>query len=115
MGEGAALPVVGTDLYRWMMAWADEDPIANHRELMVKVWSGTPWMVDAFTGSVADTRDFEMRDWCYEHFGEQAWPIHGKPGDWHRGSATVFGRTWFGFATEEMLNQFAERWPDPAN
>ena len=72
-----------------------------------------PWMVDAYTGSMSHDRDHEMCDWCREHFGDEAFPIHGRDGDWQRGGATIYGYTWFGFKTEEMMKQFMAVWPDP--
>ena len=96
-----------TPLYSRMMAaqYNDEKTAA----LMEQVWSGTPWMVDAKTGSTQHGR-CPVREWCHEHFGPEAWPIHGKPGDWHFGSATIHGWTWMGFKTEEMMIKFCERW-----
>lgn len=81
-------------------------------ELMHKVWDNTPWMMDAFTGAVNSTRWHLMNEWCRENYGPEAWPIHGKPGQWHRGGATIHGWTWFGFATEAMMTYFAESWPN---
>lgn len=101
----------GSDLYHRSMAYY-ETKERDGGELQHKVWDGTPWMIDAYTGDVADDRDMEMREWCEEHIGPEAWPIHGRQGDWHRGGATVYGWTWFGFRTEEMLKRFADRWDD---
>ncbi|MEM6499303.1 MAG: hypothetical protein AAF709_21580 [Pseudomonadota bacterium] len=101
----------GSSLYQRSMSYYE----ANERDggiLQHKVWDGTPWMVDVYTGRVADDRDLEIRDWCQKNFGEMAWPIHGRKGSWHRGGATVYGWTWFGFASEEMMNQFLSRWDD---
>ena len=59
--------------------------------------------------------DLEIRisQWCRERFGPEAWPIHGHPGQWHRGSAIIHGWTWMGFATEAMLREFLAEWgPD---
>lgn len=103
---------IGTDLFRRTMAWADANEDEERAELMHKVWRGTPWMVNAYTGNVYDGREREVMEWCRENFGPEAWPIHGKPGEWHRGGATINGWTWMGFATEEMMNQFCERWGD---
>ncbi len=103
--------VEGSDLYRRSMTYYEEhdsDPALQH-----KVWDATPWMVNAYTGSMTEDRDTEMRLWCFEQFGDEAWPIHGKPGNWHRGGATIYGWTWFGFATERMMNEFIAAWPIP--
>jgi hypothetical protein len=101
----------GTELYRRTIAYDLGDPERN--ELMAQVWSGTPWMVDAYTGSHDDPRQYEIIAWCREMFGPEAWPIHGKPGQWHRGGATIDGWNWIGFATESQMQQFLERWPAP--
>ena len=108
---------MGSDLYKRAMAYYDEhdrDPALQHQ-----VWDGTPWMVDAYTGrqSRGDDRYQEMMQWCYDRFGDPAWPFTDKPrpGDWRGGNATVFGWTWFGFKTEAAMNEFIEAWPAPEN
>lgn len=100
---------MATDLYHRAISfdYGDEE----RRALMEKVWSVTPWMVDAFIDS--DEREREVLHWCREHLGDEAWPIHGRPGVWQRGSATINGWTWFGFATEEMMLKFQAQWLDP--
>lgn len=98
----------GSDLYKSQIANGSDD-------LTRSVWAGTPWMVDAFTGPSMDDRSREMMDWCRNEFGVESWPIHGKPGNWHRGGVTLYGWTWMGFATEEMMLKFIERWPAPNN
>lgn len=104
---------VGTDLFRRTLAFDYGD--AERAELMRKVWSPTPWMVDAFTGSCGDRRDREMIDWCIVRCGTSASPIHGRPGQWQRGSATVYGWAWFGFAEEADLTAFVDAWPVPSD
>ena len=101
-----------SDLYRRMLEYdyGDED----RRDLMEKVWSGTPWMVDAFTDGINSPRERAMIEWCRDEFGDEAWPIHGKSGSWHYGCVTIHGWTWFGFDTEDKMHQFCERWPAPS-
>ena len=101
----------GTDLYRSALAFNDDDP--ERQALMAQVWRDTPWMVDAYTGSHDTDRRHDLMEWCREQFGPEAWPIHGLPGQWHSGGATVDGWTWMGFATEARMRQFMERWPAP--
>ncbi|MCZ4284601.1 hypothetical protein O4H29_07100 [Marinobacter salarius] len=98
----------GSDLYQRQIAECED-------ELMHKVWDNTPWMIDAYTGSISrdNERYQEIMEWCRDQFGPEAWPIHGKPGDWHCGGATVHGWTWLGFATKEMMDKFAAAWPVP--
>lgn len=112
MGENT---LVGSDLYQRLMAFYDEHNRHNS-ELHHKVWDGTPWMVNAYTGSsCSDTRYAEMMEWCHERFGEPSWPFSDDPrsGDWRSGNATVYGWTYFGFKTETMMNEFAKAWPNP--
>ena len=101
---------MATDLYRRMLTfdYGDEE----RQALMEKVWRGTPWMVNAFIGSISSERAESIRDWCRENFGDEAWPIHGKPGNWQFGSATIFGWEWIGFSEEAMLTSFMDRWRD---
>jgi hypothetical protein len=102
----------GNELYHRTISfdYGDED----RRALMEKVWTVTPWMVNAFTGSINDPREREIAEWCRAEFGDEAWPIHGRPGSWQRGSATIHGWTFLGFDTPEKLAAFEARWPDPA-
>lgn len=99
----------GTALYHDMLAHEYDE---ERRQLMATVWDGTPWMVDAYTGGHTNHRDreYEIRDWCTDQFGPEALPLHGRPGKWQRGSATIHGYTWMGFATEEMMQRFIGRW-----
>lgn len=101
----------GTELFRRTLAYDLGCPESN--SLMARVWRPTPWMVDAFTGGVGEDRDREMIMWCADRFGQESSPIHGTPGHWHRGSATVHGWTWYGFASEAMLREFLAAWPIP--
>lgn len=84
-------------------------------DLMRICWQPTPWMVDVYDSPPGDDRKSrrqEIRHWCVEQFGPESWPIHDRPASWYSGSATVYGWTWYGFATEEMLNRFMEQFPD---
>lgn len=103
---------VGTDLFKRIMQYADADDRADGRgNLMRKVWENFPWIVDAYTGRIANHgRYADIMGWCREQFGQEAFPIHGKPGLWHSGSATIDGYTWMGFSTEEMMEQFCREW-----
>ncbi len=110
MTPGAASGA-GTDLYRSILAFNDDDP--ERKALMARVWRDTPWMVDAYTGSHDSDRRHHLLEWCHEQFGPEAAPIHGRPGSWHSGGATVYGWTWMGFATEDQMCKFMARWPAP--
>lgn len=104
---------MATSLFERSMAFDYGD--AKRSALMRTVWSDTPWMVDAYTGGYSRDRDREdqILRWCYAEFGEMASPIHGRAGRWHRGSATINGWTWMGFATEAEMNRFVNHWPIP--
>ncbi len=102
---------MATDLYHRMLAFNYGDP--ERADLMKKVWQGTPWMVDSYTGRTGDERERDMLHWCHETFGKQAWPLHGGEGTWQRGGATIHGWTWFGFSTEAYMRRFVEKWPTP--
>jgi len=93
----------GSELFNRQIASCDN-------ELMQKVWSVTPWMINADTGSINSGRYMEIRGWCNSTFGREAWPIHEIKGNWQNGGATVYGQTWMGFKTEEMMNQFRSKW-----
>lgn len=81
-----------------------------HKELLLEVWSKTPWMIDVFTDHVDSDQYRDMKEWCQKHFGNEARPLHGKSGRWLRGLATVHGFTWFGFSTEAEMTQFQAAW-----
>ena len=104
----------GTALYRQVIAYDYGND--DLRDLVREAWSQTPWMVDAHTGGSLDDpiREAEIRSWCTENFGPEHNPWAGPHGKWQRGSATIHGRTWMGFATEDMMQQFIERWPPEA-
>lgn len=85
--------------------------------LHARVWRGTPWIADAWVGDwQRESREAEMLEWCADTFGVEAFPFGPQPrtGRWRRGGATVFGWAWFGFDTEEAMNQFIAAWPTPA-
>ena len=106
--------IIGTELFHRTMEWADSqvDDLLERGTLMRKVWESTPWMVDVYTGDVYDGREHKIMSWCRDKFGPEHWPIHGKPGTWHRGGATIHGWTWMGFATKEMMDEFVQQWGD---
>ena len=104
----------GTELYRRLIAYdADFGMNAMVADLLRRVWKPTPWMADVYTGSCGGDRERDIRDWCVEHYGEEAFVIGDKPGAWQRGGVTVFGWTWMGFDTEAKLNEFLAAWPTP--
>jgi hypothetical protein len=98
----------GTELYRWMLDFDYGD--TNRKEIMEEVWRDTPWIIDTYTGSVGSDLDIEIRSWCQDKFGPESFPLIERPGQWHRGCATVHGWTWYGFATEEQMLLFNKHW-----
>ena len=104
---------MATDLYHRALKHTEPTGTPEFVKLFHRFWDDRPWMVDAFTGSIIERRDIEIRQWCLDHFGEEAWPLHDRPGRWVRGSVTIHGYTWFGFASEDDMNAFLAAWPDP--
>ena len=102
-----AIGEAGSDLYQRQIIKRGDD-------LMLRVWAGTPWMIDMFADGERDHR--RMHEWCYARFGDQAFPFgdHPKPGRWRSGNATVLGWTWWGFSTADEMLAFREAWPQPA-
>lgn len=100
--------ITGTELFESVVSYDYGD--FGRSELMREVWSVTPWMVNFYIGRHSEARDIEVRAWCVEHFGPEALPIHGRPGNWQRGNATINGWTWMGFASEDMLVSFLAAW-----
>lgn len=101
---------MGTDLYHRIITFEYRD--ADRKELMEKVWRGTPWVVNVKTDSIGSDQYRSIMQWCRDHIGAEAWPIHGRPGEWQSGSATVFGETFMGFATEARLSEFRAAFGD---
>lgn len=103
---------MGNEMFARVLAFDYGD--AERAALMAKVWTPTPFVVEAWTGMHDNDRGPEMMDWCRDRLGDECRPIHGKAGRWQRGSSTVFGWTWFGFDTAEALAEFEAAWPVPA-
>lgn len=101
----------GSDLYHRTLAYDYGD--ADRSRLMAEVWSVTPWMVNVFTDNINGDRERNINDWCRSHFGDEAHPIHGRPGSWQRGGATIYGWTWYGFISERMMDEFCALWCPP--
>lgn len=99
-----------SDLFERTINFDYDDP--ERSELMRKVWSVTPHMIECYTGNIGGDREALYRAWLYENIGPQAYPIHEKPGEWQFGSVTIFGWTWLGFSTAAQLRQFKEAFPD---
>lgn len=98
----------GTELFREIVSY--DYGILGRREIMVEVWSVTPWVINCYTGSIGSAERNEIRDWCLESFGPEAMPIHGKAGNWQFGNVTINGWQWIGFADEDMLFAFLRKW-----
>ncbi|MGL3208729.1 hypothetical protein [Bradyrhizobium sp. BR 1433] len=103
--------MTGTPLFQRTIAF--DYGTADRGEIMREVWTPTPWMIDVWVGHYREGREDEILRWCYQQFGQMSSPIHGLAGSWHRGSATIAGWTWFGFADEATLQRFQQRWPTP--
>jgi hypothetical protein len=79
-------------------------------ELEHTVWDPTPWVIDIY--SPHDALRTSHICWLRENIGKESWPLHGEPGDWHFGGATVQGQVWLGFKTEEMMQRFCNAFPE---
>ncbi len=104
----------GSDLFQRQIV--EKREVGDYGELSYKVWSKTPWMVNAYIESPSNhDRHDKIMQWCYDNLGEQNFPFGKNPtlGKWRSGNAIVMGWGWMGFATEEMMNQFIEAWPNP--
>ena len=96
----------GTELYQRVINYEGEA-----KDITSMVWEPTPYMIDVYTGGLHDARRYEMHEWLTERWGRACSPIHEREGLWQFGNATIDGYTWLGFATEEMMQEFLEHWP----
>jgi hypothetical protein len=87
-----------------------EEPATPLAADLKSVWQDTPWIIDVDTGVSDGARCREIFLWCHANLGVESDPWRGKPGRWRRSNATVFGRTWFGFATEADMRLFQSVW-----
>ena len=94
----------GTSLYQRTMTAADNDEDRDRGELMRMVWSSTPWMVDVCDDGI----EREIRQFCNSKFGRESSPIHRQAGVWRRGNVTMHWKTWYGFATKEIMEAFVQ-------
>ena len=69
---------MATDLFHRTLAYNYGDD--ERSDLMRKVWSVTPFMVDCQTGSPDDDAYRRIMQWCRDNIGPEAWPIHGRDG-----------------------------------
>ena len=92
----------GTELYQQVINYE-----GKAKDITSMVWEPTPYMMDVYTGG----RRYEMQGWLTERWGRACSPIHEREGLWQFGNATIDGYTWLGFATEEMMQEFLEHWP----
>ncbi len=103
---------MGTDLYQSIIDWNARQS-AELLRLAHEVWDMTPWVVDVFEGANRDMGYMDRMHWCRERWGDQAWWPSGLKGAWQRGGATVDGWTWWGFDSEDKMNEFLAAWPSP--
>jgi hypothetical protein len=104
----ATVNIQGSPLWQRMLKRSM--PGDEQDDLTLRIWSETPWMVDARTGNFDSAEYRSIIDWCTEKWGSQASPIHRMPGTWQMGGVTTFGWTWIGFATKDMMLEFTETW-----
>jgi hypothetical protein len=107
-----------TPLYHSIIEHANGDGPCHDLELTHKVWDPTPWVVDVYLGDRENTStplrqdECAIKRFCRANFGKESWPMHDEPAAWYSGGAIVDGWTWFGFDSEQKMNQFLEAWPD---
>jgi len=92
------------ELFHRIVSFDYGDPERN--DLMSKVWGVTPFIVNVRTGSPDGDQYRRIVEWAHDKLGPQAWPIHGRDGDWQTGSATVYGETFIGFKHKDDLDRF---------
>ncbi|HEY0120630.1 MAG TPA: hypothetical protein VGC14_02525 [Rhizobium sp.] len=102
--------IMATDLYHRVLTYDYGDK--ERSDLMAKVWNVTPFVVNVRTGSIDSEEYRAMIDWLRDTFGDQAWPIHGRAGQWQTGRATVFGETFIGFQAADGLAAFRAKYGD---
>ena len=102
----------GTELFHRAIDLSMYDGDQERADLMREVWTPTPWVTDVYTGGLSHEfrREMEIREWCEERFGQEAFVIGGRLGSWQRGSVTINGWSWMGFATEAMMSEFLSAW-----
>ncbi len=97
---------MSTPLYRWYLEGQPDDAA-----FIESTWGQTPWMVRTHANlSGRNSLDFlnAQRRWCSENIGTEC--SHGQAGTWRYGATVVNGMRRFGFATEDQMNRFLERW-----
>jgi hypothetical protein len=98
---------MSTKLFQNMIAYDYENA-----ELMRAVWTPTPWMVDVHDRGWDEDHGrslHEIFEWCNLNLGTRYDYWSRRDGRWQRGNVTICGWTWYGFATEEMMRRFCER------
>lgn len=98
----------GSKLFKQMIAVISDSEKTS--ELMKELWSPTPWMIDAFTDSNDSERYREILDWCHNKWGRESNNVEDR--NWRVGGATVYGYTWYGFKTKQMMNEFIHKWSE---
>lgn len=103
--DAGAAEETGTDTYRRLIT------IPSAKDLMREAWSPTPWIINVYTDRVMSDDYCRMRQWCIDHFGQEADPLQGIDGTWQMGTATVHGWTLYGFADRGLMERFITAWP----
>lgn len=99
-----------TDLFDRVINFSYGDP--ERSEIVRKVWTVTPHMIECYTDRIGSDREISIREWLLENLGHPASPIYNRDGVWQFGGAVVYGWSFLGFATKELLDQFLEAFPD---
>lgn len=97
---------MSTPLYRW---YRNSDP--EESAFIEQVWGPTPWMVR--TNARQEGRDWldvlnKQARWCRDNIGASC--DFEQAGVWRHGYAIHDDKRWFGFANEELMNRFINKW-----
>lgn len=72
------------------------------RDVSLREWEPTPFMIDVNVGDADD----EIMRWLRLNLGYESSPMHRREGVWKRASVTMNGCSWFGFKTQALLDRF---------
>lgn len=96
--------MVGTELFQSLSKVIHSEYVA----LTTEQWEPTPFMVDVNTSDRID----EIKQWCFHRLGPESSPMHSRFGLWRQSFVTIHGKSWFGFSSEAIMNEFLNRFPN---
>ena len=87
------------------------DTSGEFAEINRKTWSPTPWVIDVFIPT--DESKHVIRNWLIYNFGPESEPSCEVKGSWRASFVTVHSFCWYGFKTEDLMNRFLAKFPQP--